>query len=78
MIVALRILIGWLYVNTGCLVMLGAPGVSPGQEAFWYLAYAAVLWVAVVAVALSCRQRLVARTRRAAPGSDAVDAAAAA
>ncbi len=49
LIVAMRILIAWLYVNTGSvlgaqllhasstgfLVVLGAPGVSPSQEALW-------------------------------------------
>ena len=63
-IVALRVLIAWVYANTGSLrmaqllhasstgflVILGAPKATPGQEALWYVAYAAVLWVIVVAV----------------------------
>jgi membrane protease YdiL (CAAX protease family) len=66
-IVALRVLIAWVYVNTGSLrmaqllhasstgslVVLGAPDATPGQEALWYLAYGAVLWLIVsVVVAL--------------------------
>ena len=61
MLIALRALIAWLYVNTqsvlgaqllhasstGSLVVLGAPAASPDQEALWYLAYGLVLWVVV-------------------------------
>jgi membrane protease YdiL (CAAX protease family) len=64
MLVALRVLIAWLYSNTqsvlgaqllhasstGSLVVLGAPAVSPEQEALWYLAYGLVLWVVVLFV----------------------------
>jgi uncharacterized protein len=64
-LVGLRVLIAWVYTNTGSvlmaqllhasstgfLVVLSAPRVTPGQEALWYLAYAAVLW-AVVAIVL--------------------------
>jgi membrane protease YdiL (CAAX protease family) len=63
-LVALRVLIAWVYVNTGslrmaqllhasstgCLVVLGAPRATPGQEALWYLGYAAVLWLIVIVV----------------------------
>jgi membrane protease YdiL (CAAX protease family) len=63
-ILALRVLIAWVYVNTGSLrmaqllhasstgflVILGAPAATPGQEAIWYLAYAGVLWVVVIIV----------------------------
>jgi membrane protease YdiL (CAAX protease family) len=79
MLVALRVLIAWLYTNTGSLrmaqslhasstgflVVLGAPAVSAGQEAFWYAAYAGVLWLVVTLVvvltgpALTGRHRLV-------------------
>jgi membrane protease YdiL (CAAX protease family) len=59
--VAMRVLIAWLYTNTGSvlaaqllhacstasLVALSAPHVSPAQEALWYVAYAVVLWAAV-------------------------------
>ena len=78
-LVALRVLIAWLYTNTGSLrmaqslhasstgflVVLGAPAVSAGQEAFWYAAYAGVLWLVVTLVvvltgpALTGRHRLV-------------------
>jgi membrane protease YdiL (CAAX protease family) len=61
MLIALRVLIAWLYANTqsvlgaqllhasstSSLVVFGAPAVSPDQEALWYLAYGLVLWVAV-------------------------------
>jgi membrane protease YdiL (CAAX protease family) len=64
MLIALRVLIAWLYTNThsvlgaqmlhasstGSLVVFGAPAVSPDQEALWYLAYALVLWVVVLCV----------------------------
>lgn len=62
--VAMRVLIAWLYTNTGSvlaaqllhacstasLVALSAPRVSPGQEALWYAAYAALLWIVVAVV----------------------------
>jgi membrane protease YdiL (CAAX protease family) len=63
---ALRVLIAWVYANTGSvlmaqllhasstgfLVVLSAPRVTPAQEALWYLGYALVLW-AVVAVVVA-------------------------
>lgn len=63
----LRVLIGWIYTKTGSvllaqvmhasstgfLVVFGASGVSPAQEAFWYLLYAVVLWMVVVIVVAS-------------------------
>lgn len=62
--IALRVLIAWLYTNTGSilaaqllhacstasLVALSAPHVSASQEALWYVAYAFVLWVIVAVV----------------------------
>ena len=62
--VAMRVLIAWLYTNTGSiliaqllhacstasLVALSAPRVSAAQEALWYAAYAAVLWVVAALV----------------------------
>jgi membrane protease YdiL (CAAX protease family) len=56
----LRVLMAWIYdhtesvllaqlmhaSSTGCLVVFGAAGVSPAEEALWYALYAAVLWVA--------------------------------
>jgi membrane protease YdiL (CAAX protease family) len=64
MLVALRVLIAWVYTNTGSLrmaqllhasstgflVVLGAPRTTAGQEALWYLAYAGVLWAVVIVV----------------------------
>jgi membrane protease YdiL (CAAX protease family) len=64
MLVALRVVIAWVYTNTGslrmaqmlhasstgCLVVLGAPSVSAGQEALWYGCYAAALWLVVTVV----------------------------
>jgi membrane protease YdiL (CAAX protease family) len=62
----LRVLIAWVYTNTGSvllpqllhasstgsLVLLGAAHVTPAQETLWYALYAVVLWgAAVVALA---------------------------
>lgn len=61
---AMRVLIGWLYANTGSvllaqlmhvsstgsLVVFSATRVTPMQEAAWYALYAIVLWVVVFAV----------------------------
>ncbi len=58
----LRVLIGWLYVktgsvllaqlahvsSTGSLVAFSPPGVTAGEEALWYLGYAAALWSFVI------------------------------
>jgi membrane protease YdiL (CAAX protease family) len=63
-VIAMRVLIAWMYANTGSvfgaqllhasstgsLVVFGASSVSPGQEAFWYLAYGLVLWLVVALV----------------------------
>lgn len=63
---AMRVLIGWIYVNTksvllaqimhisstGSLVIFSAPHVTAGQEVLWYALYAAALWL-LVAVLLS-------------------------
>lgn len=63
-IVALRVLIAWIYITTGSLrmaqllhasssgflVILGAPKATPAQEALWYLSYAAVLWAVVIVI----------------------------
>jgi membrane protease YdiL (CAAX protease family) len=62
----LRLLIAWVYdhtesvllaqlmhaSSTGCLVVLGAPGVTPAEEALWYALYAAALWLIAGAVRL--------------------------
>jgi membrane protease YdiL (CAAX protease family) len=64
--VAMRVLIAWMYCNTGSvlgaqllhasstasLVVFSAPHVTPAQEAAWYAGYAVVLWVIVGAVVL--------------------------
>jgi membrane protease YdiL (CAAX protease family) len=63
---AMRALISWLYANTksiplaqlmhacstGSLVIFSPPAASAAQEAFWYAAYAAALWLLVAALAL--------------------------
>lgn len=64
-VTAMRVLIGWLYVNTksiaiaqlmhvsstGSLVVFSPPHVNSAQEALWYGVYAIVLWIAVSLVA---------------------------
>ncbi len=66
---AMRVLIGWIYSNTksvllaqlmhisstGSLVVFSAPRVTAAQEAAWYMAYAAALWVVVVIIAAQFR-----------------------
>jgi membrane protease YdiL (CAAX protease family) len=82
-LVALRVLIAWLYANTqsvlgaqmlhasstGSLVVFGAAAVSPDQEALWYLAYGLVLWVVVVLVVRSYGASLRRPQRPAVPES---------
>ena len=77
---AIRVLIAWTYVHTGSLrmaqllhasstgflVILGAPQVTPAQEALWYATYAAALWAVVIAI-VSLQRRLRAPHR---PGAD--------
>lgn len=60
---AIRVIICWIYANTksillaqlmhvistGSLVVLGPYAVSPGQETLWYMLYAALLWIVVLA-----------------------------
>jgi membrane protease YdiL (CAAX protease family) len=62
---AMRVLIGWIYTNTtsvllaqlmhvvstGSLVVFSPPRATAAQETGWYMAYAAALWVLVMAVA---------------------------
>jgi uncharacterized protein len=71
------VLIAWLYTNTGSirlaqslhasstgsLVVLGAGGVSAGQEALWYAGYAAALWLVVTVVVALCGSSLLVRRR---------------
>lgn len=63
---AMRVLIGWMYVNTysvtivqlmhvsstGSLVVFSPPRVNAAQEALWYGVYAAALWITVSTVAI--------------------------
>jgi membrane protease YdiL (CAAX protease family) len=63
---AMRVLIGWLYVNTnsvpiaqlmhvsstGSLVAFSPPHVNAAQEALWYGVYAVALWITVSIVAV--------------------------
>ena len=63
---AMRVLISWLYVHTrsvalaqlmhavstASLVVFSPPRVSAAQEALWYAAYAAALWLIVIALAI--------------------------
>ena len=65
---AMRVLISWLYVHTrsvalaqlmhaastASLVIFSPPHVSAAQEALWYAAYAAALWLVVIALATLC------------------------
>lgn len=69
-IIAIRVLIAFVYVNTGSvllaqlihvsstgsLVIFSPPRASPAQETLWYFTYAAALWV-VVAIVLPARQK---------------------
>ena len=66
-LVATRVLIAWLYMNTGSvlgaqllhatstgsLVVLSPSAVSPEQEALWYLAYAVLLWIVIAVIVAS-------------------------
>jgi membrane protease YdiL (CAAX protease family) len=70
---AMRVLIVWVYSNTGSLllaqlmhvsstaslVLLDPAHVSPAQETLWYAVYAAVLWIVVALVAARYGKRLV-------------------
>jgi membrane protease YdiL (CAAX protease family) len=74
--VAMRVLIAWVYSNTGSvlaaqlmhacstasLVVFSAPHVTAAQEAAWYVGYAFLLWVVVGAVVLRFGPTLVRRS----------------
>jgi membrane protease YdiL (CAAX protease family) len=63
---AMRVLISWLYshtksvllaqlmhvFSTGSLVVFSPPAVNAAQEASWYAAYAAILWLLVAVLAI--------------------------
>jgi membrane protease YdiL (CAAX protease family) len=82
-LIALRVLIAWLYTatdslqlaqlmhasSTGFLVVFGAAHVTPSQEAAWYALYGAILSIAAVAVVSLSRRKRVNRatTRQATP-----------
>lgn len=69
---AMRVLISWVYVNTGSvllaqllhvastgsLVAFSPTRVSPAQEALWYGVYAIALWIAVAIVVVTFGKRL--------------------
>jgi membrane protease YdiL (CAAX protease family) len=94
-LVATRVLIAWMYANTGSvlgaqllhasstgsLVVLSPPGVSPEQEALWYLVYAVLLWIVVGLVVARFGASLTGAYRqhapRAATSRNAIDAGAA-
>jgi membrane protease YdiL (CAAX protease family) len=75
-VAAMRVLIVWVYSNTGSLllaqlmhvsmtaslVVFDPVQVSPAQEALWYWAYAAVLWIVVAVVAARYGKCLVRQT----------------
>jgi hypothetical protein len=67
LLTAVRVLIAWVYDNTGSLrmaqlvhasstgflVILGAAHVTPSQEAGWYFVYAVVMWIIVLTLRAS-------------------------
>jgi membrane protease YdiL (CAAX protease family) len=76
---AMRVLIAWIYSNTGSvlltqlmhvsstgsLVIFSPPGVKPAQEVLWYSAYAIFLWTVVaLVVAIWGRNLLATRPSR--------------
>jgi uncharacterized protein len=77
---AMRVLIAWIYTNTksvllaqlvhvsstGSLVVF-SPHVTAGQEAAWYAAYAAALWIVVAAIVMVYGKRLTRSSAQAHP-----------
>jgi hypothetical protein len=75
--VGMRVIIAWVYSNTsslplaqllhisstGSLVAFRPAGVSPTQEAFWYAAYAALLWLVVLGLVVLRRNANLAAFR---------------
>jgi len=69
---AIRVLISWLFANTGslllaqlmhaastgALVVFSPPRVSAAQEALWYAVYGCLLWLLVAVVRLNYNSRL--------------------
>lgn len=80
-LVAIRILIVWIYANTqsillaqlmhisstASLVVLDPTRVSPAQETVWYAVYAAALWVVVALVVVRYDTQLVRQPRQPRP-----------
>jgi membrane protease YdiL (CAAX protease family) len=80
LLAAVRVLIAWVYnhtrsllmaqllhaSSTGSLVLLSASKVTPSQEATWYLAYAALLWIIVGTVVVLDRTGFTSKDDRAA------------
>lgn len=70
---AMRVLIAWIYANTGSvwlcqmmhvsstgsLVVFSPVSVSPSGEAFWYVAYAGLLWLLVLVLVKRTGRNLV-------------------
>jgi len=79
---AMRVLIGWIYDNTGSVVLaqlmhisstgslvaFSPPAASAGEEVAWYAVYALALWGAVAAIEVRRRQRIPVRVSRFHPG----------
>ena len=73
---AMRILLVWIYSNTGSLLLaqlthasstgflfILGPHISPAGETFWWAVYSVVLWLAAVVVIVKYGKRLVQRPR---------------
>jgi uncharacterized protein len=87
LVVAMRLLITWIYCNTGSvllaqlmhasstgfLVVLGAARVSPAEESLWYFAYAGLLWLIVGVIVARWGPHLVIAPRSQAPLASAVE-----
>ena len=72
---AMRVIIGWVYCNTGSvllpqllhasstasLVLFSPVPILPAQEALWYAVYASLLWIVVAVIVLVFTPRLVQR-----------------
>lgn len=77
-LVALRVLIAWIYSHTssiplaqimhasstGCLAALSPVPILPAQEALWYAGYAIALWIVVAIVVAMYGKRLLRQERQ--------------
>ena len=73
---AMRILLVWIYSNTGSLllaqlthasssgflIILGPPAISPAQGTLWFAIYAVILWIPAIIVLVRYGKTLVRRT----------------